>query len=216
MLKKTEALPNINITYLFFKRFFDIIIGILGLILLIPIIIVIKFSYILSGDFYTIFYTHKRIGKNGKEFRLIKFRTMVPKADKVLDDLLKDPEFKDEWDKSQKLYNDPRITKEGRFLRKTSLDEMPQFINVLLGHMSLVGPRPLVPGELDAHNGNHELYESVRPGITGWWAANGCDNTDYNKRLELEYYYCRNCSFKMDIKCTIKTIKTVFSKKHKI
>ncbi len=207
------VMHNTSIIYLAFKRLFDIIVGLLGLILLIPLVLIVKFIYIFSGDFYTIFYTHKRIGKDGKEFRLLKFRTMVPKADKVLEDLLKDPEFKKEWDKSQKLNNDPRITKVGRFLRKTSLDEMPQFINVLLGHMSLIGPRPLVPGELDAHNGNHELYESVRPGISGWWAANGRSDLSYEKRLELEYYYCKNYSLKLDIKCIFKTIKVVFGRK---
>lgn len=205
---------NPNIIFLITKRVFDIIIGLLGLIFLIPVTIIVKIAYILSGDFYTIFYTHKRIGKNGKEFRLIKFRTMVPKADKVLEDLLKDQEYKEQWDRSYKLSVDPRTTKVGRFLRKTALDELPQFINVLIGQMSLIGPRPLVKGELDAHNGNHKLYESVKPGITGWWAANGCNSDDYDKRLELEYYYCRNYGFKLDIKCIFKTIKQVLNIKH--
>lgn len=198
-----------NIIYLIFKRLFDIIVGLLGFIILIPITIIVKIAYLLSGDFYPIFYSHKRIGKSGKTFRLLKFRTMVPKADKVLEDLLKDPVYSEEWQKNQKLSNDPRITKVGKILRKLSIDELPQFLNVLIGQMSLIGPRPLIIGELDAHNGNHEIYESVKPGISGWWAVNGRSDTDYDKRLELEYYYCKNCSLLLDIKCIFKTIKTV-------
>ena len=208
-MEEAVSIHKPNILYLIIKRIFDIIVGLLGFIVLIPIVIIVKLAYILSGDFYTIFYTHKRVGKNGKLFRLIKFRTMVPKADKVLEDLLKDPVYKEEWDANQKLSNDPRITKIGKILRKTSLDELPQFLNVLIGTMSLIGPRPLIRGELDAHNGNHELYESVKPGISGWWAANGRSDIDYEKRLELEYYYCNHCSLWLDIKCIFKTIKVV-------
>ena len=137
---------------------------------------------------------------------------MVHNADEVLKELLKDPKYKKEWDENQKLENDPRITKIGKILRKTSLDELPQFINVMKGDMSLIGPRPLVEGELDAHEGNHEIYESVRPGISGWWAANGRSCTSYDKRLDLEYYYCRNCSILLDIKCIFLTIKAVLSR----
>ena len=97
-------------------------------------------------------------------------------------------------------------------LRKTSLDEFPQFINVLKGDMSLIGPRPLVKGELDSHNGNHEIYESVKPGISGWWAANGRSELLYDERLELEYYYAENCSLWLDLKCIFKTIVTVIKK----
>ena len=135
---------------------------------------------------------------------------MIWNADEVLHNvLLKQKKYKEEWDKYQKLNDDPRITKVGKLLRKTSLDELPQFINVLKGDMSLIGPRPLIEGELDAHKGNHEIYESVRPGISGWWAANGRSATDYEKRLELEYYYCENCSLLLDIRCIFKTIKVV-------
>ena len=100
----------------------------------------------------------------------------------------------------------------GKILRKTSLDEVPQFINVLKGDLSLIGPRPLIEGELDAHNGNHEIYEAVKPGITGWWAANGRSATTYEKRLELEYYYVKHCSILLDIKCVFRTIKAVVFK----
>ena len=109
-----------------------------------------------------------------------------------------------QWDKNHKLDNDPRITKIGKIIRKASIDETPQFINIIKGDLSLIGPRPLVPGELDAHHGNHALYESVKPGITGWWAVNGRSATNYRKRLQLEYYYIKNCGFKLDFKIIFK------------
>ncbi len=195
--------------YLAIKRIFDIICGLLGIIILLPISIIVKISYMLNGDFHSIFYNQKRIGKNGKVFKLYKFRTMVVNADDVLKELLKKKKYKKEWELNQKLSNDPRITKIGKILRKTSLDELPQFINVLFGEMSLIGPRPLVPGELDAHKGNHKIYESVRPGITSWWACHGRSNTTYEERLKLEYYYIKNKSIKLDIICIFDTIKMV-------
>lgn len=200
--------------YLYFgvKRLFDILIALIGCLFLLPVIIIVKISYLLHKDFDSIFFRQKRIGKNGKEFNLYKFRSMVPNADEVLKELLKDPKYKEEWDLNQKFEHDPRITSMGNMLRKTSLDELPQFINILIGDMSLIGPRPLVPGELDSHNGNHELYESVRPGISGWWAANGRSATTYERRLELEYYYVQHCSLILDIRCVFRTIKAVVFK----
>ena len=134
-------------------------------------------------------------------------------SEELLNELLKQPEYKEQWDLNQKLENDPRVTKIGNILRKTSLDELPQLINVLKGEMSMIGPRPLVDGELDAHNGDHQVYESVSPGITGWWACNGRSATTYEERLELEYYYCKNCSLILDIKCFFKTIQAVLLEK---
>lgn len=200
--------------YLYFgvKRLFDILIALIGCLFLLPIILIVKISYLLHKDFNSIFFRQKRIGKNGKEFNLYKFRSMVPNADEVLKELLKDPKYKEEWDLNQKFEHDPRITSMGNILRKTSLDELPQFINILIGDMSLIGPRPLVPGELDSHNGNHELYESVRPGISGWWAANGRSATTYERRLELEYYYVQHCGLILDIRCVFRTIKAVIFK----
>ena len=200
--------------YLYFgvKRLFDILIALIGCLFLLPVILIVKISYLLHKDFDSIFFRQKRIGKNGKEFNLYKFRSMVPNADEVLKELLKDPKYKEEWNLNQKFEHDPRITSMGNILRKTSLDELPQFINILIGDMSLIGPRPLVPGELDSHNGNHELYESVRPGISGWWAANGRSATTYERRLELEYYYVQHCSLILDIRCVFRTIKVVIFK----
>ncbi len=199
--------------YFGMKRFFDIFGSLFGMLVLSVVAIVIKICYMIIGDKGSIFYKQKRIGRNGKKIYIYKFRSMVCNADEVLEELLKKPEYKMEWDLNQKFENDPRITEIGYILRKTSLDELPQFINVIKGDMSIIGPRPLVEGELDAHNGNHELYESIRPGISGWWAANGRSQTTYERRLELEYYYCENCNLILDIKCIFLTIKAVFDKK---
>ena len=140
---------------------------------------------------------------------MYKFRSMVSNADEVLQDMLKDEKYWCEWDQNQKFDDDPRITKAGRFLRKTSLDEFPQFINVLKGDMSLVGPRPLVVGELEEHDGL-TLYNRVKPGITGWWACNGRSNISYKERLELEYYYVKNRSLYLDLLIIVRTAIAVF------
>lgn len=218
IIEKTESKTKLlykleRKVYFFIKRIFDILCALIGILILIPVAIITKICYVITGDKYSIFYKQKRIGKNGELIYIYKFRSMIYNAEEVLKELLKDPVYKKEWDLNQKFENDPRITKIGNILRKTSLDEFPQFINVLKGDMSIIGPRPLVKGELDAHNGNHQIYESVRPGISGWWAANGRSATTYEKRLELEYYYCQNCSLLLDIKCIFLTIKAVLFKK---
>ena len=202
-----------NYIFLGIKRLFDIIVALIGCIALLPLMLIVKLCNVISGDLNPIFYKQKRIGKNGKFIYIYKFRSMVPNADEILKELLeKSPERKKEWEENQKFEHDPRITKIGNILRKTSLDEVPQMINVLKGDMSLIGPRPLIEGELDSHNGNHELYESVRPGITGWWACNGRSATTYEERLKLEYYYVQNMSLTLDIKCIIKTVLAVIKK----
>lgn len=210
----TKSKEKVKSKKLYFtvKRIFDILVSLIGMIFIIPIALIVKISYIVSKDNHSIFYRQKRIGKNGKEIYIFKFRTMVYNADEELKKLLKIKKYKEEWKQNQKLDNDSRITKAGKVLRKLSLDEVPQFINVLKGDMSLIGPRPLVDGELDEHDGNHEIYESVKPGITGWWAANGRSATDYEKRLELEYYYAKNCSIALDMKCIFRTIKALVTR----
>ncbi len=194
------------------KRVFDIFCALLGLIFMLPIALIVKIMYICTGDFKSIFYTHTRVGKFGKEFKLYKFRTMVPNSKEMLEEMLKDPKYKKQWNKYKKIDNDPRITKAGSFLRKTSLDELPQMLNILKNDMSLIGPRPLIPGELDEHDGNHEIYEKVKPGITSWWASHGRSATTYEERLALEYYYVQNRSLWLDIKCIFATIKAVIFK----
>ena len=202
--------PSQN-TYLMIKRLFDIICGLIGVIVLIPITVGVKIAYLASGDTAKIFYRQKRVGQNGKEIRIWKFRSMVPNAGEILQEMLKEEHYRKEWEENQKFENDPRITKVGSVLRITSIDELPQLLNVLVGDMSLVGPRPLVEGELAFHNGL-KLYEKVKPGITGWWACNGRSNIDYRERLELEYYYVKNCSLYLDILCIIRTVFAVLKK----
>lgn len=197
--------------YFIFKRLFDIVLSIVGIIFLIPISLLIKLIYLFIGDTGEILYTQNRVGKDGKIFQIYKFRTMVQHADELLEELLKDEWYKQEWEVNQKIENDPRITAFGKFLRESSLDELPQMINVFLGDMSLVGPRPLVEGELEAHNGKKE-YWIVKPGITGWWACHGRSDVDYQERLELEYYYIRNMSFKLDLLCVFYTIIVVLKR----
>ena len=199
-----------KILYYGVKRLFDVFISLIACIFLIPIMGIVKVINLLSKDTASIFYKQKRIGKDGEIFYIYKFRSMVPNADKLLEQTLKMDKIAEmEWKDKQKLTNDPRITKAGKILRKTSLDEFPQFINVLKGDMSMIGPRPLVDGELDAHDGNHNLYESVKPGITGWWVCNGRSATSYKERLDLEYFYVNNCGVLLDIKCIFKTITEV-------
>ena len=208
---KVSSFSLSQIFYFAIKRLFDILVSLVGVLFLIPIYLIIRIAYFLTGDFHKIIYSHTRIGLNGKPFKLYKFRSMVYNADEVLKELLKKPKYKKEWNEFHKLSYDPRITKVGKFIRVASIDETPQFINILLGDLSLIGPRPLVPGELDINHGNHALYESVRPGITGWWAVNGRSATTFKKRLELEYYYIKNIGFKIDMKIIFKTIKIVLN-----
>lgn len=200
-----------QLLYLALKRLFDIVLGLFGCIVVLPVAAVVKISYLISGDAHSIFYHQTRIGLGGKPFELYKIRTMVWNADEILKELLKDPKMREEWERDQKFSNDPRITPVGRFLRRTSLDELPQFLNVLMGQMSVVGPRPLVPGELESHGGR-PLYVKVKPGITGWWGCNGRSNIDYRERLELEYYYVRHCSLYLDVLCIFRTAVAVIKK----
>ena len=197
--------------YLIVKRTFDLIVSFLLLFPLGIISLIVKLAYVLTGDHDPIFYKQVRVGQYGELFDLYKFRTMVSNADEILKELLKDQDNQKEWNEYHKLKNDPRITKLGNILRKSSLDEIPQFINVLKGDMSIVGPRPLVEGELKMHNGLR-LYERIKPGITGWWACNGRSNISYDERLEMEYYYVKNCSFILDVFTIFRTFYVVIKK----
>ena len=155
--------------YLFFKRFIDIVFGFLGIIFLIPLTIIVKLIYILTGDFHSIFFTQERIGKNGELFKIYKYRTMVLNADDILKDLLKDKKIAYEYKKNKKLEDDPRITKAGTIIRKLSLDEFPQFINVFIGNMSLIGNRPYLPREKKDMGCYYNNIVSTKPGLTGYW-----------------------------------------------
>lgn len=195
---------------LFIKRLIDIIGGLVGIIVLIPTTIIIGiFNFIFKED-GPIFYSQERIGKDGKKFKMYKYRSMIVDADKKLNELLnQDDALREEFEKNRKLKNDPRITKIGRFLRKTSLDELPQLINVLKGDMSLVGPRAVVDGEIELFGENKEKVLSVKPGITGYWAANGRSNTTYEERVDMETYYAENFNLLLDIKILLKTVASV-------
>ena len=145
-------------------------------------------------------YRQRRLGKGGRTIFIYKFRTMVSNADAVLHDYLEtQPELRAEWERDQKLRHDPRITRMGRFLRKTSLDELPQLLNVLRGEMSLVGPRPIVDNEKEKYGLVYENYCRVRPGITGLWQVSGRNNTTYEERVSMDDYYVTNWSVWMDL-----------------
>ena len=196
--------------YFAFKRIFDIFVGLIGTILLIPMAVIIKIAYMISGDFYPILFKQARIGKNGKTIYIYKFRSMVPNADEILYDLMKkDKKVKEEYEKNKKLKDDPRITKVGRVIRHASIDAFPQFINVLKGDMSVVGPRPYLHREIDDMGRFYDRIITCRPGVTGYWQVNGRSNTDFKTRLKMDNFYCQNQGFKFDVKIFIKTFETV-------
>lgn len=195
--------------YIKIKRVIDVILASVALILLSPLfaIIVIAIKIDSKGP---VFFAHKRIGKNGKIIKLYKFRSMVINAEELIKSFT--PEQMREYKENYKLTNDPRITKVGKFLRKTSLDELPQLINIINGDLSIIGPRPVVADELEKYGVNKDKFLSVTPGLTGYWAANGRSNTTYEQRMEMELYYIDNLSLKMDIKVFFKTILSVLKK----
>lgn len=197
----------------FVKRAIDIIGSIVGIIFLIPLTIVIGIANLILKDKGPIFYTQERIGKNGKHFKMYKYRSMVVGADEKLREYLaENEEAREEYAKYKKLKHDPRITKVGKFIRKTSLDEFPQFINVLKGDMSLVGPRPYLPREREEINGFFNYIMSCKPGITGFWQVNGRSETTFTERLEfdMQYYYKHN--LKMDMRILKDTVVNVIKK----
>lgn len=196
------------------KRFIDIVAGLVGTVALIPITIGIYIAAkILHEDNGPVFYEQLRIGKNGKVFRMYKYRSMVIGADEKLSTYLKEnEEAREEYTKYKKLKNDPRITKIGKFIRKTSIDEFPQFINVLFGQMSLVGPRPYLPREQEDMGNYYEYIIQCKPGITGYWQTFGRSDVSFDDRLKMDYKYCQNKSLKVDTKLFIKTILNVVKK----
>lgn len=192
------------------KRIMDICAGLCGVVLLVPLTIFVYFKKVKQGDKGPVFYTQNRIGKDGKEFKIYKYRTMVVGADEILDDLMREnPAIRDEYNKNKKLVDDPRITDIGRFLREKSLDEFPQLINVLLGQMSLIGPRPYLPREKDDMGDYYDDIISCKPGLTGMWQTHGRSDVDFEHRLVLDEYYYRNWSFWLDITILFKTVKQV-------
>ena len=195
-----------------FKRLFDVVFTGFAGILLLPLLAIIYVVIRLSTP-GPVFYGQNRIGRGGSTFTAWKVRSMLPNADDVLSRYLeRDPELRREWESDHKLKNDPRITPIGRFLRKSSLDELPQLWNVLRGDMSLVGPRPIPETEVVRYRENSDVYEAyqrVRPGITGMWQVSGRNNTTYQERLEFDEYYIRNWSIWLDLHILARTFKTV-------
>ncbi|MEE3671700.1 exopolysaccharide biosynthesis polyprenyl glycosylphosphotransferase, partial [Actinobacillus pleuropneumoniae] len=193
------------------KRIMDILGSLLLIILLLPLLILIYWLVRKDGG-YAI-YGHPRIGQNGKKFNCLKFRSMVVNADEVLEKLLEsDPIAKVEWEKDFKLRNDPRITSIGKWLRRTSLDELPQLFNVLAGQMSLVGPRPIISDELEYYQEDVDYYLMAKPGMTGLWQVSGRNNVDYKTRVYFDAWYVKNWSLWNDIAILFKTINVLRSR----
>ena len=216
-IQNTKELTKIGIAdmeikgkiYRGFKRIVDIILGCIGLVLLSPVFLILAICIKIDSKGPVIF-AHKRIGKNGKEFNMYKFRSMYENAEEMIENF--NEEQKREWQENFKLENDPRITKVGKFLRKTSLDELPQIVNIIKGDLSIIGPRPIVDEELEKYGENKEKFLSITPGLTGYWQANGRSNTTYEERMQMELYYIDNQSLWLDIKIFFKTIVSVLKK----
>jgi undecaprenyl-phosphate galactose phosphotransferase len=195
----------------FFKRSFDVIGSILLLVVLSPVFLIVAFLVRRSGK--QVIFAHERVGRNGKYFGCLKFRSMIPNAQNVLEELLAtDPAAREEWEREFKLKNDPRITPIGNFLRKTSLDELPQLWNVLKGEMSLVGPRPVIQDEIERYGVSAAYYFKAKPGLTGLWQVSGRNDVDYDSRIDLDVWYVENWSMLKDIIILLRTVKVVLGR----
>jgi len=191
------------------KRIFDIIFSSIALILLFPVFLIIAILIKIKSPEGPVFFAHNRLGKDGKIFKVYKFRTMVPDAEQKLKDLFKKhPELEEEYKKDFKLKDDPRIIPViGNFLRETSLDELPQFFNSLIGNMSVVGPRPIVEDEVKKYGKYANKLFSVKPGVTGLWQVSGRNDIEYDERVALDMEYIDKRSLWLDIKIVFQTVK---------
>jgi exopolysaccharide production protein ExoY len=195
------------------KRIFDVLVTICLLVLVAPVFVLIAAAVLMDGG--SVFYVHRRVGWQGRMFSCLKFRTMRTDAEAVLEAMLRDdPELRSQWEATQKLRHDPRVTCVGRILRKSSLDELPQLFNVLWGDMSLVGPRPVVPEELQRFYGPAaaSIYLSVRPGVTGLWQVSGRSDTNYVDRVALDCAYVANMSIANDLGLLVRTVGAVIQR----
>lgn len=206
-VKNNEKIKNKP--YIYVKRGIDVILSTIASVVLSPLFLILAILIKLDSK-GPVFFLHTRIGKNGKNIKIYKFRTMVTNAEELIKEFT--PEQMKEYKENYKLTNDPRITKIGKFLRKTSLDELPQLINIIKGDLSIIGPRPVVKDELEKYGENMAKFLSVTPGLTGNWAANGRNNTTYEERMKLELEYVDNISLKTDIKIFFQTIYAVIKK----
>ena len=194
------------------KRFIDIVFSAAGILIVFPLWLLVALSIKIDSKGPLIHKT-KRLGIHGNLFIKYKFRTMVPDGEKILQDLLKnDLNLREEYQKNYKIKNDPRVTRVGSFLRKTSMDELPQLFNILKGEMSLVGPRDIIPPELEQHYGHcKEKFLSVKPGLTGLWQVNGRSRLPYEKRVRLDLFYIDNRCLWLDLKILLETIPAVLN-----
>ncbi|MEE1154142.1 MAG: sugar transferase [Acutalibacteraceae bacterium] len=210
LTSKTEAKQiKSKPVYEFIKRAIDIIGSVVGLVLFSPFFLIISIAIKVTSEGPVIF-SHKRVGKNGKDIYIHKFRSMVKNAEELKAQFT--PEQQAEYAANFKLENDPRVTPVGNFLRKTSLDEIPQLLNILTGDISIVGPRPVTEEETDTYGEYKDMLLSIKPGLTGYWAANGRSNITYEKRQEMEIYYVENRSLGLDIKIIFKTALSVIKR----
>jgi Undecaprenyl-phosphate galactose phosphotransferase WbaP len=193
------------------KRMIDLASSALLILFFLPLMAIISFLIVLESGF-PVFYLQKRLGQGGRTFGMWKFRTMVQDSAEVLDHCLaRSPELRKEWIECQKLRNDPRITRVGRILRRTSLDELPQLWNVIKGDMSMVGPRPIIDAEVAKYQAAYSVYMKTLPGLTGLWQVSGRNRTTYAERVAYDTYYARNWSVWMDIYLLVKTVSTVLT-----
>ena len=212
MMKKEHNLL-IRMINRIIKRIGDVIGGIFGTLILIPLTIIIFIANKIQKDKGPLFYVQERIGKNGKIFKMYKFRSMVVGADEKLKEYLEtNPEANEEYRVYKKLKEDPRVTKMGDFIRKTSLDEFPQFLNVLKGDMSLVGPRPYLPREIEDMGEYYSLIIKMKPGVTGYWQVRGRSEVTFNDRLNMDVDYFNKSNLLLDMKLIFKTIENVIKK----
>lgn len=195
--------------YEFIKRCFDLISSVTAVIVLIPLYLII--AVLVKADSKgSVIFAHERLGRCGKKIKVYKFRTMVPNAEHILTHMSKEMILK--FEENFKIENDPRITRLGRILRETSLDELPQLINIIKGEMSIVGPRPIVQKELEKYGSSGEKLLTVKPGLTGYWQVNGRSDTSYEERVKLDMYYIDKRNLRMDILIILKTIRVVCRK----
>lgn len=193
--------------YDFFKRIFDIVCSLVALIILSPVFLILAILVKATSE-GPVFFVHQRVGKGGKTLNIYKFRSMVTNAEELIRQFT--PEQKAEYERNFKLEDDPRVTRVGKFMRKTSLDELPQLFNILKGDISVVGPRPVMEVETEIYGNYRDMLLSVKPGLTGFWAANGRSCTTYTRRRAMEICYIKNRSVCFDLKIILKTITSVF------
>lgn len=194
-----------------FKRGFDVVGALAGIVVLSPLLLMLA-ALVKFSDGGRVFYGHARVGRNGSVFRCWKFRTMVENGDEVLAAYLSaNPQERQQWEAIRKLQNDPRVTRIGLVLRKLSLDELPQVLNILSGEMSFVGPRPVVEDELELYGASAACYLQSRPGLTGLWQVSGRNDVSYRKRVAFDRHYVENWSFAFDMKILARTVPAVFS-----